>query len=239
MASGHSSTTPELIKAHFGLLLKGMADFKTNVEAFDNKSKSGVPIALQKLLTQYCKSIFQFTDSYKVSNGRVSKAAKLSVEKLRQNLIKFEGQHSTLKKKTKITPKLNKIICDLIGDVQWFVDQYDMTINSYPLTANVPIGGTAKDWALFIKTETEALKGSFDKKIIPNRPKNWDIREVFRRLTTKHQKEFGPNKYVRYKVFINELDKINKQAGTKFTLSARSYYLYKKSWKERTFNSVV
>jgi hypothetical protein len=242
-ANRQSSSIPDDVKALLGWLRMDMAVFKRKIESYHKRSHSGVPIAAQNLITPYCKLILEFLKTYKVKPGRIVKSAELSVEKLRQNLMQFDGEYTKLKQHVQIAPRLHALICELNGAVLWFVKQYVMVINSYPVTTPVPINGTQQDWADFIKAETIALRGLGPNKIMRNRPKNWAVRDAFRTLTLKHQQVHGLNKFMPFKSFSRALVSINKQQGNHqnklLEFSEKSYYHLKKAWKDKTFDNVV
>ena len=242
-ANRQSSSIPDDVKALLGWLRMDMAVFKRKIESYHKRSHSGVPIAAQNLITPYCKLILEFLETYKVKPGRIVKSAELSVEKLRQNLMQFDGEYTKLKQHVQIAPRLHALICELNGAVLWFVKQYVMVINSYPVTTPVPINGTQQEWDDFIKAETIALRGLGVYKIMHHRPKNWAVRDIFRTLTIQYQQTHGLNKFMPFKSFCRALISINKQHGTRATnalgLSARSYYNFKKTWKDRTFDNVL
>lgn len=242
-ANQRRSTIPDDIKALLGQLYMDMAVFKQNIEAYDKRSASGVPVAVQNLIIPYCESILRFADKYKLGRGRVTRSAKATVERLHRDLMQFDSQYSKLQQQVQIAPRLHALICELNGAPLWFVKQYAMIINSYPVTIPVPINGTQQDWHDFIKAETIALRGLGAHKIMRHRPKNWAVRDIFRTLTLQYQQTHGLNKFMPFKSFSRALISINKQHGTRVTnvlaLSEKSYYHFKKAWKGRTFDNVL
>lgn len=237
------STIPDDIKALLGQLYMDMAMFKENIEAYDKRRASGVPVAAQNLIIPYCESILHFADTYKVGRGRITRSAKATVDRLHKDLMQFDSQYSKLQHHEKITPALHAVVCELNSAILWFVRQYAIVINSYPVTNRVPINGSQQDWDNFIKAETVALKGLATHKVMRNRPKNWTVREIFRTLTLQYQQTHGLNKFMPFKLFSRALVSMNKQhavhANKAFDLSAKSYYHFKKAWKDRTFENVI
>ena len=242
-ANHRRSTIPDDIKALLGQLYMDMAAFKQNIEGYDKRRASGVPVAVQNIIIPYCESILHFADNYKLGRGRVTRSAKATVERLHKDLMQFDSQYSKLQQQVQIAPRLQAIICELNGAVLWFVKQYAMVINSYPVTTPVPINGTQQEWDDFIKAETIALRGLGVYKIMHHRPKNWAVRDIFRTLTIQYQQTHGLNKFMPFKSFCRALISINKQHGTRATnalgLSARSCYNFKKTWEDRTFDNVL
>ena len=242
-ANQRRSTIPDDIKALLGQLYMDMADFKQNIEAYDKRRAGGVPVAAQKLITPYCELILHFADTYKLGRGRVTRNAKATVDRLHKDLMQFDSQYSKLKRREKITPALHAIVCELNSAILWFVKQYAIVINSYPVTNRVPIKGSQQDWVNFIKAETVALRGLGAHKVMRNRKKNWATREIFRTLTLQYQQTHGLNKFMPFKLFSRALVSINKQQAVHtnkaLDLSEKSYYHFKKAWKDRTFDNVL
>jgi hypothetical protein len=242
-ANQRRSTIPDNIKALLGQLYMDMAVLKQNIEAYDKRRASGVPVAAQRLITPYCESILHFADTYKVGRGRVTRNAKATVDRLHKNLMQFDSQYSKLQHHEKITPALHAIVCELNSAILWFVRQYAIVINSYPVTNRVPVNGSQQDWDNFIKAETFTLRGLGAQKVMHNRPKNWAVREIFRTLTLQYQQTHGLNKFIPFKLFSRALVSINKQnanhANKALDLSEKSYYHFKKAWKDRTFDNII
>lgn len=231
------------IQLLLGRLFLDLGVFKQKIETFDQGSSEGTPLSVQNLITPYCKVILDFADSYKVKLGRAINAEEPEVTELHRNLMQFDIQYTGLQQQLEIPSTLHQIICELNGAVLTFVQEYSITIRSYPVTTAVPISGTKQDWDSFIKAETAALKGLGFHKVLRNRPKNWIIREIFRDLTIKHQQRHGSNKFMPFKLFSRALEAVNKAqgsgAGQGLDLSAKSYYYFKKDWKDGFFDNVI
>ena len=94
-----------------------------------------------------------------------------------------------------------------------------------------------------IKKEKIALKAAgVDKKILAHRPKNWELIEVFIKITTQHKKEKGSTKFVQYKTFCRQLDEHNKSlshGSNKLSVSEKGYYNLKKAWRNNTLENFV
>ncbi len=231
------------IKVLLARLFLDLDVFKQKIETFDQSSAQGTPRSVQDLITPYCKLILNFADTYKVKPDRAINAEEPEVKELRRNLMQFDIWYTKLQKQLAIPSVLHVIICELNGAVLAFVQDYVIAVSSYPVTTPVPINGTKQDWDSFIKAETALLKGLGVRKVLRNRPKNWVIREVFRGLTTKYQQKHGSNKFMPFKSFSRALEAVNKARGTgaghELELSEKSYYYFKKDWKDGSFDNVI
>lgn len=231
------------IQLLLGRLFLDLVVFKQKIETFDQGSSEGTPLSVQNLITPYCKLILDFADTYKAKPGRAINAEEPEVTELRRNLMQFDSRYTELQQQLVIPSSLHQIICELNGAVLAFVQDYAIAVRSYPVTTAVPINGTKQDWDSFIKAETAALKGLGVQKVLRNRPKNWIIREIFRDLTIKHKQKHGSNKFMPFKLFSRALEGVNKaqgsDAGQELELSAKSYYYFKKAWKDGSFDNVI
>ena len=235
----NSFSMKEYVSALLGDLYMSMATFKNQIEALDRKSPTAVPTELQKIVSSFCRVLLDFADSYKVMPGRVRKAAVNSVEKLHEELRAFENRYSTFKQGTKVSNQSNAVINELIESVHWFVCQYHMTVTSFPLTHRVPIGGTLEEWKFFIRAEKSILSGKGAIKVLTHRPKDWELRETFRALTTAHQTIHGKNKFIQFKRFSKALEQLNAAQKTDLKCSERTYRKLKRCWESGEFDNVI
>ena len=208
----------KFISALLGELYMSMATLKHDIEALDQKSTRAFPLALQGLLSPFCRTILDFADSYKVTQGRPRRSATQSVENLNAKLMQFDTAYSELRKVVQITKALHLIICDLIGAVAWFIKQYSML--RYSFAVRVRYGQRCPI-------------------ALTHRPKNWEIRDVFQTLTSSHQAYLARGKFMPFKKFIQALDNLNRQQGRNLKCSERTYRNLKNSWKSHTFNNIV
>lgn len=235
----NSFSMKEYVSALLGDLYISMATFKNQIEALDRKSSTAVPTELQKIVSSFCRVTLDFADSYKVTPGRVRKAAVNSVEKLHEELRAFENRYSAFKQGTKISNESNAVINELIESVHWFVCQYHMTVTSFPVTHRVPVGGTQQEWEFFIKAEKSTLFGKGVNKVLSHRPKDWELREIFRALTTSHQTIYGKDKFIQFKRFSKALENLNAAKKTNLKCSERTYRNLKRCWESGEFDNVI
>ena len=126
------------VQAILGWLYFDLSEFKVAIEKQHEISQ--VPKPIQALVTQYCKQILYFADTYPTKSGKVTKKGKDLAKQLRVDLMSFDAAYSVFLEKNKVSNKLHQTICELNGAVVWFLQQHDMTINSIrlhnPLSAN-------------------------------------------------------------------------------------------------------
>ena len=208
------------VKIILSWLYIDLSEFKTAIEK--QHAKDPIAETLQVLVNRFCKTIFYCADKYPIKSGKML----------------FDKAYSDFLHGDDVRKRLHEIICELNSSVLYFIKQHDMTIYSYkvhnPLSAN-PMPEELID---FLRKEKEALKGNLKfNKILPNRPKDWGIREIFKIRTEIYQRENGVTKFIPYKTFIKDINK-NKNLETELYLkiSAKSYYNLKQAWKNKSFD---
>jgi hypothetical protein len=216
-------------------------EFVDGIEQQDRKSP--VPDQLRLLLNQYCTAILSCIQGYPTASGRVTKKGCNLVEQLRLEMMAFDESYSKLLSSCRVTKKKHQLICELNGSVAWFINQHNMTYGAIKVSTPFPTVLTKASLDDFLKKEGIALKAAgIDKKILAHRPKNWELIEVFIKITTQHKKEKGPNKFMQYKSFCKQLDEHNKgliQGSNKLLVSEKSYYNLKKAWRNNTLENFV
>lgn len=227
------------VQAILGWLYFDMSEFKAATEK--QHEISHVPIPIQALVTRYCKQILYFADTYPTKSGKITKKGKDLSKQLRADLISFDSAYSDFIEKHGVSKELHQIICGLNGSVLWFLQQHDMIINSIrvhnPLSANP----TSAEMADFLKKEKESLKGlQKGKKMLPHRPKDWAIRDIFKASTEPYQNVNGISKFIPYKTFVRMLNE-HKDLHTEepLTISEKGYYNLKEAWKNKSFDRFI
>lgn len=227
------------VKTFLGWLYFDMSEFKAALEKQHEISK--VPKPIQALVTRYCKQILDFADTYPTKSGKITKKGKDLSKQLRVDLMSFDAAYSVYLEKHKVSARLHKMISELNGSVLWFLQQHDMTINSIRLHNPLSANPTSTEMADFLKKEKESLKGFHKgKKVLPHRPKNWEIRAIFKSRTEPYQKANGDSEFIPHKIFARMLNE-HKDLNTEepLTISVKGYYNLKKAWKNKSFDRFI
>ena len=222
-----------------GWLYFDLGDFKVAIEKQHHLSP--IPNQLQSLITTYCRAILNCADNYPTKSGRVSVAGKDIVKTLSNEFVTFDDAYSNFKTQNKVTKKLHNLICKLNGSVQWFLQQHNMTINSIKISNPLSSNPTTDELNDFLKKEIISLRAvGSTKKVLPNRPKNWEIRSFFKIKTAAFQKLREVTRCIPYKDFCKDLVTYNRTnpQEKELKVSAKGYYLLTKSWKNGTFNRI-
>lgn len=216
-------------------------EFVNGIEQQDKKSP--VPDQLRSLLNKYCTAILSCIQGYPTASGRLTKKGCNLVEQLRLEMTAFDKSYSKLLSGCRVTKKKHQLICELNGSVAWFINQHNMTYGAIKVSTPFPKVPTKAALDDFIKKETIALKAAgMDKKILAHRPKNWELIEVFIKITTQCKQEKGSTKFMQYKPFCRQLDEHNKSLGPgskKLSVSEKGYYLLKRAWRNNTLENFV
>ena len=227
------------VQAILGWLYFDMSEFKAAIEKQHEISQ--VPKPIQALVTKYCKQILYFADTYPTKSGKITKKGKDLSKQLRVDLMSFDAAYSVSFEKHRVDKRLHQMICELNGSVLWFLQQHDMTINSIrvhnPLSANP----TSAEMADFLKKEKESLKGLHKgKKVLPHRPKDWEIRDIFKSRTELYQKANGVSKFIPHKTFVRMLNEHKDlHSEEPLTISEKGYYNLKEAWKNKSFDRFI
>lgn len=220
------------IQGLLGHLYFDLQQFKIAIEA--QHAKSPIPKSMQILISQYCEVILLCADSYPTKSGRVTKKGRYLVKQLRGHMFTFDRSYSELLSQYRVSGAKHQIICDLNWAVSWFIAQHEMTLSSLKVSTPVPPVFTKATMDDFIKKEKIALKATnTSKKVLPHRPKNWELIELFKKLTTQYKKINGHSKFWPYKEFCKQLDAYNETATVQtkpLTISERSYYSLRQAW---------
>lgn len=219
-------------------------DYQEFVDGIERQhEKSAVPKQLQLLLNQYCAAILSCIQGYPLTSGRVTKKGRNLVKQLKKELDTFDKGYSKLLSSRRVTKKKGELICELNGSVAWFINQHDMTCSAIGVSTPFPIALTKAALNDFIKKEKIALKAAgVDKKIIAHRPKNWELIEVFIKITTQYKQEKDSTKFMQYKSFCRQLDQHNKgfcPGSKKLSVSEKGYYNLKRAWRNNTLENFV
>jgi hypothetical protein len=219
-------------------------DYQEFIDGIEQQhKKSAVSKQLQLLLNQYCASILSCIKDYPVASGRVTKKGYNLVEQLRLEMTAFDKSYSKLLSSCRVTKKKQQLICELNGSVAWFINQHNMTYSAIKVSTPFPTVFTKASLDDFIKKEKIALKAAgVDKKILAHRPKNWELIEMFIKITTQYKKENGSTKFMQYKTFSRQLDEHNKGLGyddKKLSVSEKGYYNLKEAWRNNTLENFV
>jgi len=226
------------IEGLLGYLFCDLREFKAAIEAED--AKKPVHKQLRKLILDYCWAILVCLDGYPTSSGRVTKRGKDLVKKLRVDMMQFDADYSTLYSKAHIPRRIHTIICELNWAVLWFIREHDMTIAAIKVTNPVPDKFSGADLLDFIKKEKIALRATKSSaKVLPYRPRDWEMRRYFKRFTGAYKKKNGANKFIPYERFCRILVAHNKKSGTKLRISVRGYYNLKQAWKNGSLDRLV
>jgi hypothetical protein len=219
-------------------------DLNEFVEAIEQEhKKSPVRKKLQPLIDQYCAVILSCIKNYPVASGRATKKGCDLVKQLRKEMMAFDNSYSGLLEKCRVSKAKHQLICELNGGVAWFVKQHDMTYGAIKVSAPFPKVLSKAALDDFLKKEKIALKAAgVDKKILAHRPKNWELIEMFIKITTQYKKENGSTKFMQYKTFSRQLDEHNKGLGyddKKLSVSEKGYYNLKEAWRNNTLENFV
>ena len=155
--------------------------------------------------------------------------------------MSFDEAYSVFFEKHRVNKGLHQMICELNGSVLWFLQQHDMTINSIRLHNPLSANPTSAEMADFLKKEKEFLKGLHKgKKMLPHRPKDWEIRDIFKSKTESYQKANGVSKFIPHKTFVRMLNE-HKDLHTEepLTISEKGYYNLKEAWKNKSFDRFI
>ena len=227
------------VQAILGWLYFDMSEFKAAIEKQHEISQ--VPKPIQVLVTRYCKQILYFADTYPTKSGKITKKGKDLSKQLRADLMSFDAAYSVFFEKHRVNKRLHQMICELNGSVLWFLQQHDMTINSIRLHNPLSANPTSAEMADFLKKEKESLKGlQKGKKMLPHRPKDWEIRDIFKSRTEPYQKANGVSKFIPYKTFVRMLNEHKDlQTEEPLTISEKGYYNLKEAWKNKSFDRFI
>lgn len=226
------------IEGLLGYLFCDLEQFKAAIESED--AKRPVHKQLQKLILDYCWTILLCLDGYPTSSGRVTKRGKDLVKKLRSDMIQFDTDYSTFRSKVCIPQRIHNIICELNWAVLWFIREHDLTITAIKVTSPVPDKFSGADLLDFIKKEKIALKGiKSGTKILPYRPRDWEMRRFFKKVTSIYKKKNGASRFIPYERFCRLLITHNKKTGAKLRISARGYYNLKQAWKNGALDRLI
>jgi hypothetical protein len=226
------------IEGLLGYLFYDLREFKVAIEAED--AKKPVQMQLRKLVLDYCWEILVCLDGYPTSSGRVTKRGRELVKKLRSDMLQFDADYSALHSKTRIPQKIHTIICELNWAVLWFIREHDMTIAAIKVTNPVPDKLSGADLLDFMKKEKIALKATKSSaKVLPHRPRDWEMRRYFKRVTSVFKKKNGVSKFIPYASFCRLLVAHNKKSGAKLRISVRGYYNLKQAWENGSLDRLV
>ena len=226
-------------------------NLKDNYDSFVHQIElEAVPKPLQTLLTTYCKSILDCIQQYPISkDGKVRKSGEEKVISLGVALKSFDDEYTGYldkykkDKKLSIGKKVNHLICDLNGDVNWFVKQHQLEYHSVKVTNWLSSNPTHEEIAEFVKKEGELIKAEKSrKKVLAHRPKDWELRKFFKNVTEKFQRKNGVSKFIPYKKFCKLLEKHNEanKTGIKpLKISTKGYYKIRKSWENKLFDHYI
>ena len=219
-------------------------DYQEFVDGIEQQhEKSAVPKQLQLLLNQYCAAILGCIQGYPLASGRVTKKGRNLVKQLKKELDMFDKGYSKLLSSHRVTKKKDQLICELNGSVAWFINQHDMTCSAIRVSTPFPTVLSKAALDDFIKKEKIALKAAgVDKKILAHRPKNWELIEVFIKITTQYKQAKGSTKFMQYKSFCRQLEQHNKAlvpGGKKLSVSEKGYYNLKRAWCNNTLEKFV
>ena len=227
-----------IIKALLWNLKDGYDNFVHKVEI------EVTPKPLQILLTPYCASILNCINEYPINkDGKVRKAGVKLIENLRDSLHIFDKNYSKYIQGSTIGRSLHRTICDLNGDVNWLVKQHNQEYYSVKVTHLVSPDQTLEAMSEFIRKETEAIKAiNTHEKVLAHRPKDWELREIFKIETEKYQKVNGISKDIPYKKFCITLTQYNnlQRVGKKpLKISTKGYYNLKQASKNNLLNRYI
>ena len=229
------------IEGLLGYLYHDLRQFKAAIEL--EHAKSAVKKPLQLLINKYCQEILKCADDYPTASGRITKKGKGLAQQLRAAMLSFDDSYSQLQKTTKVAKKKHKIICELNGSVLWFLKQHDMTVNSIKTNHYLPSNPTTQELIDFIKKEKISLKAvGVSTKMLPHRPKNWELRRFFKKVTGAFKKKNGQRKFIPYKVFCRALESHNKKfrLGLEgLVVSVKGYYNLKDAWRNGSLDRLV
>lgn len=217
-------------------------DFQEFVDGIEQQHKvSAVPKQLQLLLNHYCAVILSCIRDYPVASGRVTKKGRNLVKQLKEELDTFDKGYSILLSSCRVAKKKHQLICELNEGVTWFINQHDMTCDSFRVSTPFPKVLTKEALEDFLKKEKVALRAvGINDKVLNHRPKNWELIEVFIKTTTQYKQDKGATKFMPYKSFCRQLDQHNNglgQGGKKLSVSEKGYGNLKKAWRNNTLEN--